>query len=752
MINVASSISTGPSKTKVKIGLSISTILRCSQIKLILTLMTLLLVIIHAEYAIAQCPDFWYHDCCYFSYESCDDARPAYFSPECRAGCRNTGHHCDDLCCFGHALIFDPCPGIIGCPGGVCPCEPLIATGSIPELPNGIDDDCDGYVDDEQCDGVDNDGDGYVDEDPGSCLLRFLFVPLDWQGTQAEFENAVDEQFQVFINLLDLSECPDNFGVERLSVETDNLPAPTCDSNCGVGDVRQSFNDLLDVNINDFDVIAALTDRDICGNTVGCSNTVDFIWLETDYDIVFAHEVGHILGLGDEYCSRDAGSTCGNCNAGSSPPPNFLGSDLGCDPTIDSCCGDCSGNVGGCVDDYKVCCEGNQNSIGGRCVMSYANADNPRAFCDRCLDHLENPPNARSEANREGQAPMDCSFSHLGHERILNLDYSLTKEGQLAVASASLGLGRLGLGTAGTLGRYAIEIRDSLGTLHHRHVFNPIFSPDPKVSGIDYSGSQYEEVSLGLRAVIPTEVSSVKITALKDDVITSQTCLVANGGLPSNGTILLVVDSTQPEITAPDDVTLECASSAGTSVDIGTATASDDCDPSPSVTNDAPALFPLGSTTVTWTATDAAGNESTATQTVSVIDTTNPEITMSVQKVSLWPPNHKMVDVGFSHKVSDICDSNPVVSISVTSDEPTTTIEGAGDRVYSPDAEIINGERVLLRAERSGEGDGRVYVIEVRGEDESGNSSFSSLPVKVDYDKDNPAIDSGQNYDATQLN
>ena len=601
---------------------------------------------------------FWADGCCSETYENCT-ARPDHPRAECQIGHEATELHSH---CVG-----------VGCIGSPTICNPDIATGSITELPNGIDDDCDFYVDDEQCDGVDNDRDGNVDEDPGSCLLRFLFVPLDWQGTQAEFENAANEQFQLFIRLLDLSACPDNFWVEFLSVAADNLPAPNCNGNCGVGDIRQSFINLLNVNINDYDVVSALTDQDICGNTVGCYNGSDFVWGETGYVVTFAHEVGHHLGLGDEYCSRDAGSTCGNCNAGQAPPPNFLGLDLGCDPQIDSCCNNCEGSVGGCVDDYEICCEGNQNPLGGRCIMSYANADGRRDFCNRCVQHLENPPNPRSETNRDGQAPMDCSFSHLGHDRILNLNSSLTEEGQLSVERATLGLGRIGLGAAGTSGRYAVEIRDSLGTLHHKHLFNPIFSPDPKVSGINYFFSRYEEASLGLRVAIPTEVSNLKITVLKDEVITSQTCLVSNGGSPSNTTIPMVVDSTPPQIDAPADVTVECASASGTSVDIGTATASDDCDSSPSVTNDAPALFPLGSTTVTWTATDAASNQTTAIQIVNAFDTIAPEImcpgditvkSISIDGISADDPSLAAFFSGAS--AVDVCD----VDLNIVNNAP----------------------------------------------------------------------------------
>jgi hypothetical protein len=54
---------------------------------------------------------------------------------------------------------------------------------------------------------------------------------------------------------------------------------------------------------------------------------------------------------------------------------------------------------------------------------------------------------------------------------------------------------------------------------------------------------------------------------------------------------------------------------------IGMATATDNCSGT-DVTNNAPASFPEGPTTVTWTATDACGNASTCTQNVTVVRNT----------------------------------------------------------------------------------------------------------------------------------
>ena len=56
------------------------------------------------------------------------------------------------------------------------------------------------------------------------------------------------------------------------------------------------------------------------------------------------------------------------------------------------------------------------------------------------------------------------------------------------------------------------------------------------------------------------------------------------------------------------------------------ATIDDIIDDSPIITNDAPTVFPLGETIVTWTATDSSGNSASTTQTITVVDTTAPVV------------------------------------------------------------------------------------------------------------------------------
>lgn len=84
--------------------------------------------------------------------------------------------------------------------------------------------------------------------------------------------------------------------------------------------------------------------------------------------------------------------------------------------------------------------------------------------------------------------------------------------------------------------------------------------------------------------------------------------------------LVTIADTTTPQLTVPADVTADQGPALGnTVVDLGAATATDVADPNPVITNDAPANgFPVGMNTVTWTAQDASGNSSTATQTVTI--------------------------------------------------------------------------------------------------------------------------------------
>ena len=208
----------------------------------------------------------------------------------------------------------------------------------------------------------------------------------------------------------------------------------------------------------------------------------------------------------------------------------------------------------------------------------------------------------------------------------------------------------------------------------------------------------------------------------------------AFGQYAEDTTQVNVVDTTPPDVTAPAAVTAECTGPAGTPVNnLGAATATDVCDASPDVTSDAPQLFMLGKNTVTWTATDESTNQSTATQSVTIVDTTPPNLTVTLSPTVLWPPNHKLVPITATIAVSDICDPHPTVRlVSIKSNEPDNGL-GDGDTVGDvQEATFGTDDRTfLLRAERSGTGSGRVYTVTYQAGDASGNTTTKTATVTV---------------------
>ena len=205
-----------------------------------------------------------------------------------------------------------------------------------------------------------------------------------------------------------------------------------------------------------------------------------------------------------------------------------------------------------------------------------------------------------------------------------------------------------------------------------------------------------------------------------------------SGAVACNAQIT-VEDTTAPSLTAPPDATAECAAPGGTAVDLGIPVASDVCDASVTVSNDAPALFPLGDTIVTWTAMDDSGNATQDTQTVTVEDTTPPLLSLSVSPTVLWPPNHKLVGITATLLASDVCDPDPAIQlVSITSDEPD---DGKGDGATSNDiqgAAFGTDDRAFqLRSERQGGGDGREYRITYQASDGSANTTTAEAVVSV---------------------
>lgn len=120
----------------------------------------------------------------------------------------------------------------------------------------------------------------------------------------------------------------------------------------------------------------------------------------------------------------------------------------------------------------------------------------------------------------------------------------------------------------------------------------------------------------------------------------------------------------------------------------------------------------------------------------------------------LWPPNHKFVDETIQGVIDPDRDPVTITITKITSDEPTASIAGAGGAKHAPDAYGVGTSTASLRAERSGNGNGRVYEITFVASDGKGGETEGSVTVCVPHDGHDACtcIDDGQNYDATQIN
>ena len=296
------------------------------------------------------------------------------------------------------------------------------------------------------------------------------------------------------------------------------------------------------------------------------------------------------------------------------------------------------------------------------------------------------------------------------------------------------------------------------------------------------SGSFTVTITAGLPSDMVVEATSSNGAIVT--YTTTQTCSPASGSIfplgmtrvqcTNGGFNVTVVDSTPPALTLPPDIT-----TSNPTVTF-TATASDVVDGNVPVVCTPPSgsLFPAGTTTVECTATDAhsnsAGGSFRVTVTlaypdltveatssggaivsysvpdtctpepgslfplgatlvqctngsfhVTVVDTTPPSITsVTASPDRLSPPDHKLVPVVVTVRVSDVDDMLTTHIFDVTANEPLT----------ASDWRLTSNLTLDLRAERSGNADDRVYTIWIECFDRAGNRSVATTTVTVPHD------------------
>jgi hypothetical protein len=195
---------------------------------------------------------------------------------------------------------------------------------------------------------------------------------------------------------------------------------------------------------------------------------------------------------------------------------------------------------------------------------------------------------------------------------------------------------------------------------------------------------------------------------------TTVDCTAADSlGNESAGSFTVTVENTLPPVlTLPADITEPATSLSGAIVNF-TVTATDNVDPSPTVTCVPPSgsTFPIGTTTVDCTAADSNGNESTGSFTVTVVDVTAPFVVSSTR---VDPDPTGLASVQFT----------------VTFSEPVTGVD--------PGDFTLTTTGLTLASVTGFSGSDDTYTVTV-------DTGFGDGTIRLDVLDDNSIVDGGGN-------
>jgi len=198
--------------------------------------------------------------------------------------------------------------------------------------------------------------------------FTIIFIPIQWNSGQADFESYSDMQANFFISNFPLKACPDDVKI----IKAWELKDCNINVRCGIEEcpdpTLQEIERCADKKYKGkYDRAIGLVDASIlCGGPLGWSCAImepKPVLCAKPWKEVTAHELGHTYGLCDEYsgCVWDAQNAQMGC-------PN---------PKACSCCGDA---------EHPACCAG-RAIPGGYCIMGPIGVPHP-GFCSDCFNHL----------------------------------------------------------------------------------------------------------------------------------------------------------------------------------------------------------------------------------------------------------------------------------------------------------------------------------------------------------------------------
>jgi hypothetical protein len=228
--------------------------------------------------------------------------------------------------------------------------------------------------------------------------------------------------------------------------------------------------------------------------------------------------------------------------------------------------------------------------------------------------------------------------------------------------------------------------------------------PDAGDSLVSYVWTGDFGTASGVSPTIPLPLDTHTVTLTVTD---------ESGATDDDTVVVTVVDTTPPSLSCPANVT----GVVGQAVNLGSPTISDIADPSPSVSNNAPASYAPGTTSVTWTATDHSSNSASCTQSVTLLydfqgffsPVDNPPVVNTVKNGATVPLKWRLADaagnyitdittVVESKYTSSICGGveDPIEETAVTGGTALRWDESGQQFIYSWKTPALPGKCIRL--------------------------------------------------------